>query len=131
MTLRARLIRAAINLTPEWIVRLVTNFILKEIAELTFFHFDLDARKLYVEVQLAGESETIQIWMEDFYFMYEEDFCTIGVGQARANRIWLTNILSRIVGRSWKVPAPPQFAEYLRLLSEIFQPRIPGSKQSH
>ena len=123
MTFKARLIRFAINLTPEWLVRRVSNLILKEIAELKFFHFDLDARKLYVEVQLVGESETIQVWVENFYVATEQNSCTVVIEQARSNRLWLTNILRRIVGRPWKIPAPAQFAPYISLLSELFHPK--------
>lgn len=124
MSLKASLIRFAINMTPEWLVLRVSNFILKEIAELRFFHFDLDTRKLYVEVQLVGESETIEVWIEGFSLTVEHNSCTLLVEQARSNRLWLSNILTRIVGRSWKIPAPAQFAPYVSLLSELLQPKL-------
>ena len=126
MSLKASLIRTAINMTPEWIVRWVTNFVLKEIAELKFFHFDLDSRKLYVEVQLVGESETIQVWVENFYVTTERAVSTVVIEQARSNRLWLTNILGRIVGRAWKVPVPDRFSAYADLLTELLQPKLPA-----
>jgi hypothetical protein len=127
MTFKARLIRIAINLTPEWLIKRVSNFILKEIAELKFFHFDLEARKLYVEVQLLGESETIQVWVEDFSLANENGHCTLVIDQARSNRLWLTNLLSKIAGRAWKFPAPPQFAPYVSLATELLPPKAPAA----
>ncbi|WP_045225972.1 hypothetical protein [Methyloterricola oryzae] len=127
MTFKARLIRIAINLTPEWLIKRVSNFILKEIAELKFFHFDLEARKLYVEVQLLGESETIQVWVEDFSLINENGSCTLVIDQARSNRLWLTNLLSKIAGRAWRFPAPAQFGPYVSLVSELLPPKAPAS----
>jgi hypothetical protein len=122
MTLKARLIRAAIKLTPPWIIRLTANMILRDIAELKYFHFDLDTRKVYVEVLLAGEPESIEVWAEDFFMLTESGHLTVVLGQARANRLWLTNIFRHVTGRSWQLPIPPQYASYAALIAEVFQP---------
>jgi len=44
----------------------VSNIILKGIAELTEFSFDLEARKVYIQTRLYGEDETIEVCLEDF-----------------------------------------------------------------
>ena len=46
---------------------------LKDIAELTGFNFDIDTRSAYMQVQLVGESETIDVWLERFGIIADED----------------------------------------------------------
>jgi hypothetical protein len=123
MSFKASLVRLAIKMTPESLIRWVANIVLKEIAELKHFHFDLASRKFYVEVQLVGESETIQIWSERFYVIHENDSYSIVVEEAKSNRVWLTNILSRIVGKTWKLPEVPQLKSHMSLVSELLAPK--------
>lgn len=60
----------------------VANIVLKGIAELTDFSFDIDERKAYVQIQLAGESETIEVWLEGFAVVGEEESYKLIVHQA-------------------------------------------------
>lgn len=55
---------------------------LKGIAELTDFSFDIDERKAYVQIQLAGESEKIEVWLEGFAVVGEEESYKFIVHQA-------------------------------------------------
>ncbi len=93
--------------------------------ELTDFNFDLDARKAYVQIQLLGESETIEVWLEDFAIISDEGSYQLIIHQAQSNRIWLNNILARIAGKAWKIPVIPQFAAQIELVAELLKDERP------
>lgn len=99
----------------------VANFILKDIASLTDFDFNLDTRKLYVQVQLVGESEAIEVWMDDFAIVRDGESYEFIVQQTKSNRIWLHNLLARIAGKKWKIPVIPQLAAYIGTVAEVFK----------
>jgi hypothetical protein len=130
MSYKTGLIKMAIKWTPNAMIIWVANIVLKDIAELKDFNFDLETRKAYVQTQLLGESETIDVWLEDFAIVNDEDGYKFVVQQARSNRIWLTNLLSRIVGKAWKIPVIPQLAAQMELISELFKAENPEQKDN-
>lgn len=121
MSFKAGLIKIAIKWTPNMMIIWVANIILKGIAELKDFNFDLDARTAYVQILLLGEAEAIEVWLEDFAIVSDEASRKLIIQQARSNRLWLNNLLSRISGKAWKIPALPQFAAEIELISELFK----------
>lgn len=121
MSFKTGLIKMAIKWTPNTMIIWVANIVLKDIAELTDFNFDLEARKAYVQIQLLGESETIEVWLENFAVIRDEESYKLIVQQAQSNRIWLNNLLSRVVGKAWKIPEIPQLTAQLELISELFE----------
>lgn len=124
MSFKSGLIKMAIKCTPNFMVIWVANIILKGIAELKEFSFDLEPRSAYVQVQLVGEVETIDVWMEDFAVVKNDGAYHLVIQKAESNRLWLTNILSRITGKAWKIPEIPQIASHLELMAELFKPEI-------
>ena len=129
MSFKTGLIKMAIKWTPNMMVIWVANIILKGIAELVDFNFDLEARKAYVQIQLLGESETIEVWLEDFAVVSDEGSYKLTIQQAQSNRVWLNNLLSRIAGKAWKIPALPQFAAEIELISELFKAENPEQEE--
>jgi hypothetical protein len=121
MSYKTSLIKMAIKWTPKMMISWVANIILKGIAELTDFNFDLETRKVFVQIQLVGESEKIEVWLEDFAVISDEDSHRVIVQRAQSNRIWLDNLLSRIAGKAWKIPALPQFAAEIDLIAELLK----------
>jgi hypothetical protein len=100
--------------------------VLKGIAELTEFSFDLEARKIYVQTRLYGEEKTIEIWLEDFAVFSDGESYKFIIHQAKSDRPWLNNLLSRITGKAWKIPAIPQLSAQLELLTELFKAETPA-----
>ena len=125
MSFKTSLIKMAIKLTPNIIVIWVANIILKGIAELADFNFDIDARKAYVQIQLLGESETIEVWLEDFAIVSDGESYQLIIQQAQSNRVWLNNLLSRVAGKAWKIPVIPQFAAHIELVAELLKDERP------
>jgi hypothetical protein len=121
MSFKTSLIKMAIKCTPNVMIIWVANIILKDIAELKDFNFDLEARTAYVQIQLLGESETIDVWLENFAIVSDGESYKFIIQQAQSNRLWLSNLLSRIVGKAWKIPAIPQFAAEMEIISELFK----------
>ena len=121
MSFKSSAAKLAIKLTPNKLVMWVANIILKDIAALTDFNFDLEPRKAYVQIQLVGESETIDVWLEDFVIINNEGSYKLFIQQANSNRIWLDNILSRIIKKEWKIPVPSQFASHFEFVAEVFK----------
>ena len=121
MSFKVSLVKVAIKLTPTKLILWVANVILKDIAELTGFSFDLEERTVFVQIQLVGESETIDVWLEDFAIVDEHKSYYLIIHQAKSNRIWLRNLLSRIVEKKWKIPVTPQIASHLEFAAELFE----------
>ncbi len=121
MSFKSSLVKLAIKLTPDILIVWVANFILKGIAELTEFNFDVDARRVYVQTRLYGEEGTIEVCLEDFAVFNDGESYRFIVHQARSDRAWLHNLLSHIVGKAWKIPAIPQLTAQLELVAEVFK----------
>jgi len=125
MSFKTGLIKMAIKLTPNVMIIWVANIVLKGIAELKDFNFDIDARTAYVQAQLCGEAEAIEVWLENFAIAGDENTYQFIIQKAQSNRLWLNNLLSRIVGKPWEIPVPPQFASEMALLAELFKAENP------
>jgi len=121
MSFKSALIKMAIKLTPDVLVVWVANIMLKGIAELTDFSFDLDTRKAYIQTTLYGEAEAIEVWLDGFAVVSDEDGNRFVIHQAQSNKPWLNNILARIVGKAWKIPVIPQLAAEIELIAELLQ----------
>ena len=119
MTVTASLIKIAIKWTPTTLILWVGNIVMKGIATLTDFHIDLDNRKVFVRTRLQGESEPIEVWLDGFSLSLEGGSYHFMLGEARSNKIWLTNLLDRFTGRAWKLPEAPQLKPLLDLAAEL------------
>ena len=126
MSIKSSLIKMVIKLTPNILIIWVSNIILKGIAELTEFSFDLEARKVYVQTRLYGEEETIEVCLEDFAVFSDGESYRFIIHQAKSDRPWLNNLLSHIIGKAWKIPAIPQLTAQLELLTELFKAKSPA-----
>lgn len=123
MSFKISLVKMAINWTPKMMVTWVANIILKGIAELNDYNFDLDERKVYVQTTLYGEAEPIEVWLEGFAILNN------GKGKAkyfiletgRSNKPWLTTLLSKTAGRRWRIPVIPQFAAHMEFIAELLK----------
>jgi hypothetical protein len=51
------------------------------------------------------------------------------IEKARSNRIWLGNILSRIVGKKWKIPVVPQTALHMEFIAELLKTAPPPEQE--
>jgi len=122
MSYKTTLIKLAIKWTPKPMVVWTSNFILKGIAQLIDFDLDIDARKVYVHIKLAGEADAIEVWLNNFAIASKDNAYQLLIEDAKSNRIWLTNIFAHITGRAWNIPVPPQFAGYFKLIADLFQP---------
>lgn len=132
MSIKSNLIKIAIKLTPNILIIWVANLILKGIAELLAFNFDVDSRKMYVQTRLYGEEDTIEVALEDFAVFNDGASYRFIIHHARSNRPWLNNLLSRIIGKAWKIPVLPLFATQLDLIAEVFKAKpaaLPGEPE--
>jgi hypothetical protein len=125
MSVKSKILKIAIKLTPSPLIVWVSNFVLKGIAELTAFNFDVDARKVYVQTRLYGEEFTIDVHVEDFALFKEGDSYRVIINHASSDRPWLNNILAHITGKAWKIPAIPQLAAPLDIVAELFAVKTP------
>ena len=121
MSIALNLTKLVIKWTPRKLISWVANIVLKDIAELTRLRFDLESRTAYIQVQLVGESETIEVWVDGFAIIPNEDSYKFVIDKANSNRLWLNNILSRITGKTWKIPNTPQFAPQIAFIAELLK----------
>jgi hypothetical protein len=130
MSFKSSLIKIAIKWTPKSLILWVSNIMLKGVAELTDFSFDLEARKAYIQIQLVGESEMIEVWLEGFVIISDEESYKLIIQQAQSNRLWLDNLLSRIVGKAWKIPVTAQMTSQIELIAELFKAESPEQEDN-
>lgn len=121
MSFKATLTKTIIKITPNKLIIWVANIVLKDIAELVHFNFDIDARKVFTQVQLVGESETIDVYIDGFAVITDENEYYFLIEAAESNRIWLGNILTRIIGKKWKIPVTAQTAPHMTFIAELFK----------
>jgi len=121
MSFKSSLVKLIIKLTPDILIVWVANIILKGIAELNEFSFDVDERRVYLRTQLYGEEGSIEVCLEDFAVFHDGDSYRFIIHHARSDRPWLHNLLSHIIGKAWKIPALPQFAAQMELVAELFK----------
>lgn len=121
MSLATGLVKIAIKLTPNIIVKWVANMVLKGIAEMSDFIFDIDARTAFLQVTLAGEVEAIEISVDGFAIISDGDSHQLLIQQAQSNKLWLNNLLSKVVGKPWKIPVIPQYKAQIEFVAELLQ----------
>jgi len=130
MSIKSSLIKMAIKLTPDILIIWVANIILKGIAELTEFNFDLETRKVYVQTRLYGEETTIDVYLEDFAVFNDGESYRFIIHHAKSDRPWLNNLLSRIIGKAWKIPEIPHLTAQLELVAELFKTKTPALEKA-
>jgi hypothetical protein len=130
MSYKTRLIKMAIKWTPKMMVVWVANKVLKGIAELSDFNVDLDTRTAYVKTTLYGETEAIEVWLEDFTVSGDGDSYHFSLQQAQSNKPWLNTILSHIIGKAWKIPVTPQLKAYVELVAELLKAENPNAENN-
>lgn len=122
MSYKTKIIKLAVKWTPKAMVLWVANKVLKGIAELLDFDFDIEARTVYVQTKLYGETETIDVWVNGFAVLNEGQSYQFILEQAQSNKPWLNNIFALITGKPWAIPVLPQLAPYMGLVAELFAP---------
>jgi hypothetical protein len=126
MSIKSSLIKIVIKLTPNILIIWLANIILKGIAELLAFNFDVDSRKLYVQTRLYGEEGTIEVELNDFAVFHDGESYRFMIHHARSDRPWLNNLLARLIGKAWKIPELPPFQAQLELIAELFKAKPAG-----
>ncbi len=121
MSFKSSLIKTAINLTPKMMIIWVANMILKGIAELTDIEINLDDRKVYVQTLLNGETEAIEVWVEDFAIIDDGKSKSFILQQAKSNKPWLNTLFGHITGKAWKIPELPKYKAYIDLIADLLK----------
>ena len=115
------IVKIGIKLTPKKLVSGVANIILKGIAEFSKIAFDLDKRTAFVELTLYGEKEPIQVSLEGFEILGEEDDYKFILHKAHSNKPWMTNLLARISGKAWDIPPIPQYKDEVGFVATLLK----------
>lgn len=121
MSLKSSLVKMAIKLTPNVMVIWVANIVLKGIAELTEYSFNLDTRKIEVQTKLYGETDIIEVNLHGFGVIKEDDSYKFIIQQAHSNKAWMNNLLAHIAGKAVKIPVIPQLAGHMGVIYEVFK----------
>ncbi|MGR8933164.1 MAG: hypothetical protein ACU837_02095 [Gammaproteobacteria bacterium] len=121
MSFKSSLVKTAIKLTPNFIIVWIANILLKGIAELTDFNFDIDTRTVFVEVLLAGEAAPLEVSIDGFSVVSEGTSHYLMIHKTQSNRLWMDNLLARIAGKAWKIPVVPEFKNEIELIVELFK----------
>ncbi|MCH9698847.1 MAG: hypothetical protein K0U68_12155 [Gammaproteobacteria bacterium] len=119
MSYKASVIKLAINMTPDYVMRCVTNLILKDIAKLTDFTFDLNSRTAQVTFNLSGDPEPITVSVNGFEMTNEDGRHNFILHKAESDRQWVHAILNKVAGKGWKIPVIPRFQSKIDLVAEV------------
>jgi hypothetical protein len=126
MSIQSSIVKLLIKLTPNVLIIWVSNFVLKGIAEMSEFDFNVDARKIHVKTRLYGEQESIDVVLEDFAVFHDGESYRFIIHRANSDRPWLNNLLAKVIGKAWKIPALPQFAWQVDMIAELFKANPPA-----
>jgi hypothetical protein len=110
-----------IKMTPPFVITFVANIVLKGVAQLKVFQFDLENRTLYVATRLLGEPEDIILKVENFGVVSRGGKYFFILRSAQSNKPWLTNLMSHVTNQHWPIPAIPQITPYMGLINEILE----------
>ncbi len=120
-----RTVKVGAKLTPKILVVSVANIILKGIAEFSDILYDLDKRTAFVNVTLYGEEEPIEVALDGFEILGEDDNYQFILHKAQSNKPWMNNILSRIVGKAWDIPSIPQYKDEIGFVASLLEAENP------
>ncbi len=109
------LIKLGIKWAPKSIVLKIANYKLKGIAEVKDYVVDLDARTVYANTLLYGETEAIEVWAEHFGIILENGAYKFILQTARSNKPWLNNSFAFVLGKAFPIPVIPQLAPFMPL----------------
>lgn len=116
-----RTVKVGAKLTPKILVVTVANILLKGIAEFSDIVYDLDKRTAFVNVTLYGEEEPIEVALDGFEIMGDEDNYQFILHKAQSNKPWMNNILSRVVGKAWDIPKIPQYKDEIGFVASLLK----------
>ena len=86
-----------------------------EVAEMLNLSIDVERKRISASVLLAGESEPIEVAIEDYRIEQHGDRATITIGAVEVDREWIAQLARRLlVGKS--VDLPTAVVEYIDLL---------------
>jgi hypothetical protein len=122
MSAKAGFLRVAVRLTPAPVMIFAANIILRGIAKIYQLSVDLDTRRVYVKLRLNGESDFLEVLVEDFYIISQAGTYQFTLCSARSNKSWMANILARMVGKPIDMPVIPKYAGYMATVAELLAP---------
>ncbi len=119
------IVKLGIKLTPKILVSGVANIVLKGIAEFSQIAFDLDKRTAFVKVTLYGEEEPIEVALDGFAILGDEEHYQIILHKGESNKPWMNNILARVAGKAWDIPPVPQYKDELGFVASLLKAESP------
>ncbi len=124
-------IKLGVKWTPKSIVLKVANIKLKGIAEIKDYAVDLDARTVYANTLLSGETEAIEVWAEQFGIILDNGSYKFVLQQAHSNKAWLNNSFAFVLGKAFPIPVVPKLARFMPLAYELLkvEQALPGQKK--
>ena len=122
------IVKLGIKLTPKILVSGVANIVLKGIAEFSQISFDLDKRTAFVKVTLYGEEEPIEVAVEGFAILGDEENYQFLLDKAESNKPWLNNIFAKITGKAWDIPPIPQYKDEVGFVAGLLKAESPAQE---
>ncbi|MCU7834188.1 MAG: hypothetical protein KZQ83_02955 [gamma proteobacterium symbiont of Taylorina sp.] len=120
-----RTVKVGAKLTPKILVVSVANILLKGVAEFSDILYDLDQHTAFVKVTLYGEEEAIEVALDGFEILGDEENYQFILHKAQSNKPWMNNILARIVGKTWDIPEIPQYKDELGFVANLLKAEEP------
>ncbi len=115
MGILVALIKLGIKWAPKSIVLWVANYKLKGIAEVKDYAVDLDARTVYANTLLYGETEAIEVRAEQFGIVLDNGAYKFILQKAQSNKPWLNNTFAFVLGKAIAIPLIPQLTPFMPL----------------
>lgn len=115
MGILVALIKLGIKWAPKSIVLWLANYKLKGIAEVKDYAVDLDARTVYANTLLYGETEAIEVRAEQFGIVLDNGAYKFILQKAQSNKPWLNNTFAFVLGKAIAIPLIPQLTPFMPL----------------
>jgi hypothetical protein len=110
------LLRGSKDVALAFTLRSFFNTRFRRIGEMTELSVDTKKRAFRVQLDLVGESETIEIHVKKYNLARKGDIVLLTVDDVTASRKWLAEALREfVVGRPFSIP--PKAGAVLKLLA--------------
>jgi len=101
------------NNTISIVVKKTCNFYIKEFGEMLKFDLDSQNKKIYLDLMLKGEQESLKVEIKDYEIIEENDKAYITFQSVVTSREWINTIVETFLKDDKKVEIPKQYVKLL------------------
>lgn len=89
------------------------NYYIKEFGEMLKFDLDSQNKKIYLDLMLKGEQESLKVEIKDYEIIVDNDKAYITFKSVVTSREWINTVVETFLKDNKKVEIPKQYVKLL------------------